>query len=76
MEGHILRAPSPPDFTLCNAFYNSAPTSLIDLGDCIAAEHQMPVGDEPVQYNFVNSGSGDLDLMFPLIYKNGMHHDQ
>ena len=75
MEGLILRAPSPPDITLSNAFYNSPPT-LIRLDDCISAEYQMPSGDEPLQYNFMSSGSGDLDLEFPLLYLYGMHQDQ
>ena len=74
MEGLILRAPSPPDITLCNAFY-TAPATLIDLGDCISAEYQMPSGDEPLQYNFMSSGSGDLDLAFPLLYQYGMHQN-
>ena len=73
MADLILRAPSPPDFTLCDAFYNTS--SPINLADCIIAGRQIPSGNEPIHYDFARNVETHLDVEYPVVYPHRRYQD-
>lgn len=69
----IVKAPTAPDFHLCDEFYNSPRgRHLILMSDCLLTEAQIPRNDEPIEFfHSSDYNVGDPPNTLPYLYYHG-----